>query len=229
MDFVSLLVQYLDKCRFLTLVGACFLFLIVIPNSALLSHSSGPSVDGSFRIYSREDVDRYIEFHATRSADGVVSGQTIFRNEAVTLPKIAESESQESQPFFFQADVDCLVINKGIAVMSGAITDSNSRPYIGRRVLVIAQDNGGTDDQSKRDRLTWGIYRSETHSWVASDSERPADEVDPSEWIATDSERPDDEGVVSNHEHLIGCQSFPISSFSFVNPNQGKGTVRVKP
>src|ERR1051325_809136 len=212
MDFVSLLVHYLDRGRFLTLVGACFLFLCMIPNSALLSHSSGSSVDGSFRIYSREEVDNYIEFLATRSVDGVVSGQTIFRNEAVPLPKICEIESQESQPFFFKADVDCLVINRGIAVMSGAITDSNSRPYIGRRVLVIAQDNGGTDDQSKKDRLTWGIYRSETHSWVASDSERPADEVDPSAWIATDSERPDDEGVVSNHEHLIGCQSFPISS-----------------
>ena len=40
---------------------------------------------------------------------------------------------------------------------------------------------------------------------------------------------PEDEGVVSNHEHLISCQSLPISSFSFVNPNQGKGTVRVRP
>jgi hypothetical protein len=229
MDFVSLLVHYLDRGRFLTLVGACFLFLCMIPNSALLSHSSGSSVDGSFRIYSREEIDNYIEFHATRSVDGVVSGQTIFRNEAVPLPKIGEIESQESQPVFFKADIDCLVINRGIAVMSGAITDSNSRPYIGRRVLVIAQDNGGTDDQSKKDRLTWGIYRSETHSWVASDSERPADEVDPSAWIATDSERPDDEGVVSNHEHLIGCQSFPISSYSFVNPSRGKGTVRVRP
>jgi len=229
MDFVSLLVQYIDTGRLLTLVGTCFLFLSMIPDSALLSDSTGTSVDGSFRIYSRDQIDRYVEFHATRSVDGVVSGQTIFRNEAVPLPKVAESESQESQPFFFKADVDCLVINKGIAVMSGAITDSNSRPYIGRRVLVVAQDNGGTDDQSKKDRLTWGIYRSETHSWVASDSERPADEVDPVAWIATDSERPDDEGVVFNHEHLIGCQSFPISSFSFVNPNQGKGTVRVRP
>jgi hypothetical protein len=229
MDFVSLLVQYLDRGRFLTLVGACFLFLSMIPDSALLSDSGGSSVDGSFRIYSREEIDRYIEFHATRSVDGVVSGQTIFKNEAVHLPKIAESESQESQPFFFKADVDCLVINKGIAVMSGAITDSNSRPYIGRRVLLVAQDNGGTDDQSKKDRLTWGIYRSETHSWVASDSERSADEVDPLAWIATDSERPDDQGVVANHEQLIGCQSFPISAFSFVNPNQGKGTVRVRP
>jgi hypothetical protein len=201
----------------------------VTPQSAFLSDSSSSTVDGSFRIYSREDTDCFIEFHATRTVDGLLSGQTIFRDEAIHSRSVAESESQESQPFFFKADVDCLVINKGIAVMSGAITDSNSRPYIGRRVLVVAQDNGGTDDQSKKDRLTWGIYRSETRSWVASDSERPADEVDPVAWIATDSERPDDEGVVSNHEHLIGCQSFPISSFSFVNPNQGKGTVRVKP
>jgi hypothetical protein len=208
------------------LVGTCFLFLSVATPSAFLSDSTGSSVDGSFRISSREDVDRSIEFHATRSTSGLVSGQTIFRDEAV---RPQNGEAPNSQPFFFKADVDCLVIDNGTAVMSGAITDSNSRPYIGRRVLVVAQDNGGTDDQSKKDRLTWGIYRSENQSWLASDAERSADENNQLTWLATDSERPDDEGVVSNHEHLIGCQSFPISSFSFVNPNQGKGTVRVKP
>lgn len=218
-----------NRRRLLTFVGTCFLFLSVAPQSAFLCDSTGSSVDGSFRISSREDVDRSIEFHAARSTGGLVSGETIFRDEAVRPQKVVDNESQGSQPFFFKADVDCLVIDKGTAVMSGAITDSNSRPYIGRRVLVVAQDNGGTDDQSKKDRLTWGIYRSDNQSWLASDSERAPDEVNQLTWIATDSERPDDEGVMSNRERLIGCQSFPVSSFSFVNPNQGKGTVRVRP
>ena len=226
---VSLLPQYTNLRRLLTLVATCFLFFGVASQSAFLSEPKGSSVDGNFRIYSREDTDRYIEFHATRSADGLVSGQTIFRDEAVPPPNVTESVSPESQPFFFKADVDCLVINKETAIMSGAITDSNSHPYIGRRVLVVAQDNGGTDDQSKKDRLTWGIYRSDNHSWVASDSERSPDEVDQLTWIASDSERPDDEGMVSKRAEIIGCQSFPLSSFSFVNPNQGKGTVRVRP
>jgi len=229
MKLFYILVQYLKRRRLLSFVGICFLFLCVTPQSAFLSDSSSSTVDGSFRIYSREDTDRYIEFHATRSADGLVSGQTIFRDEAVPPPNVTESASPESQPFFFKADVDCLVINKETAIMSGAITDSNSHPYIGRRVLVVAQDNGGTDDQSKKDRLTWGIYRSDNHSWVPSDSERSPDEVDQLTWIASDSERPDDEGMVSKRTEIIGCQSFPLSSFSFVNPNQGKGTVRVRP
>jgi len=214
--------------RLFIVFATCLIFLSITPRVALLFDSTGASVDGSFRISSL-DSDRYIEFHATRSVGGDVSGQTIFRDDAVRPHTTTDGESQESQPFFFKADVDCLVINKGTAVMSGSITDSNSRPYLGRRVLVVAQDNGGTDDQSKRDRLTWGIYRLYNQSWLPSDSERSADEVDPLAWIATDSERPDDQGVVSNHEQVIGCQSFPLSSFSFVNPSQGKGTVRVRP
>jgi hypothetical protein len=229
MKLVSLLLPTVHSRRLLTFVGSWFLLLSVTPNSALLSGSSGSSVDGSFRIYSHEDIDRYIEFHATRSVDGLVSGETIFRDEAVATSKVTENEPRESQPFFFKANVDCLVIDKGTAVMSGAITDSSSRPYIGRRVLVVAQDNGGTEDQSKKDRFTWGIYRSDTHLWVATDSERSPDEFSQLTWIASDSERQDDAGVVSNREQMIGCQSFPVSSFSFVNPNQGKGTVRVRP
>jgi len=223
------LAQHRHAWRLLMLLGTCLLFLGLTPQSAFVCDSNGSSVDGSFRILSRDDVERYIEFHATRSVAGDVSGQTIFRDDAVRSPTTTDGESQESQTFFFKADVDCLVINKGTAVMSGAITDSNSRPYIGRRVLVVAQDNGGTEDQSKKDRLTWGIYRLDNQSWLPSDAERSADEVDPLAWIATDSERPDDQGVVSNREHVISCQSFPLSSFSFVNPNQGKGTVRVRP
>ena len=226
---VCSLVQRRSTWRLLTLVAACLLVFSLTPQSAFLCDSSGSSVDGSFLIFSHDEVDRYIEFHATRRLDGEVSGQTIFRDDAVRPHTTTDGDSQESQTFFFKADVDCLVINKGTAVMSGAITDSSSRPYIGRRVLVVAQDNGGTDDKLKKDRLTWGIYRLDNHSWLPSDSERSADEVDPLAWIASDSERPEDEGVVSNREHIIGCQSFPISSFSFVNPNQGKGTVRVRP
>jgi hypothetical protein len=48
-------------------------------------------------------------------------------------------------------------------------------------------------------------------------------------WIVSDSERSDDVGVISSQEKVVGCQSFPLSSFSFVNPKQGQGTVRVRP
>jgi hypothetical protein len=215
--------------RLLMLVTTLLLFFTVAPQSAFVHDTSGSSVDGSFRILSHDEGDRYIEFHATRGLDGEVSGQTIFREDTAPPQTTTDGQSQESQTFFFKADLDCLVINKGTAVMSGAIVDSTSRPYIGRRILVVAQDNGGTDDKTKKDRLTWGIYHLNNRTWLPSDSERSADEVNPMSWIATDSERPGDEGVVSNREQVIGCQSFPLASFSFVNPNQGKGTVRVRP
>src|SRR5690242_8112829 len=125
-----LLAQQRNGRRFLIFLGTCLLFFSATPQSAFVCDSSGSSVDGSFRISSHDDADRYIEFHAIRSVDGQVSGETIFRDGAVRANPAEGADSKEAQTFFFKADVDCLVINKGTAVMSGSITDSNSRPYI---------------------------------------------------------------------------------------------------
>jgi hypothetical protein len=206
------------------------LFSFAAP-SALVSDTAGSAVDGIFQIESEKGPIRHIEFHARRSPDGTVSGETTFRDDAVVSTGNAKNpeSTAASTSFFFKADFDCLVINKNKAVMSGAITESSSRRYVGQRVLVVAQDNGGATDSSKTDRLTWGVYHSDKKWWVPSDSERPADEISQLSWIATDSERPDDEGVPSDKEQIVGCQSFPLTSFSFINAKQGHGNVRVRP
>ena len=213
-----------------TFVAILFVLSSFAPTAAVFSETAGSTVDGRFQIES-EGPTRLIEFHATRSIDGRVSGEAIFRDDSVVnVEKPSEAVSSDAaQSFFLKADFDCLVINKNKAVMSGSITDSSSRHYVGRRVLVVAQDNGGATDSSKTDRLTWGIYLSDKKWWVASDSERPADEVSQLSWIASDSERADDEGVPSDKEQIVGCQSFPLSSFSFINAKQGHGRVRVRP
>jgi hypothetical protein len=217
--------------RFATFVAICFSLFSFSPPSALVSDTAGPSVDGNFEIESEEGPTRHIEFHARRGLDGTVSGETTFRDDVVVgTEKVKNAESTEASKFFFlKADFDCLVISKNKAVMSGAITESSSQTYVGRRVLVIAQDNGGATDSAQTDRLTWGVYHSAKKQWLASDMERPADEVSQLFWIASDFERPDDEGVPSDLEQIIGCQSFPLSSFSFTNPKLVHGSVRVRP
>lgn len=48
-------------------------------------------------------------------------------------------------------------------------------------------------------------------------------------WLATDAERPDDVGIPSNQSKVIGCGTFPLSSYSFADIAHGGGNVQVKP
>ena len=201
-------------------------------NAALVSNLGYSSVDGSFQVDLHEGATRHLEFHALRDPDGRVTGETTFKDNLASSKFVESSnevDSGPSQPLFFKAVFDCLVIDRNKAVMSGEITESSSRSYIGRRIVVVTQENGGAEDPSKTDRLTWGVYRSDKKTWLVSDSERSADEISPLSWIASDSERLDDEGVPSDKEQRIGCQSFPLSAFSFINPKQGHGSVHIRP
>lgn len=209
----------------------CLLIILgFVPALAFAPGTEGPRVVGNFEFVSDKGITRHIEFQATRGQDGMIAGEVIFRDDpAVNVEKSSEKPAEESdQSFFFKADFDCLVINDNKAIMGGAITESSSQLYIGRRILVVAQDNGGAKDAVRKDRLTWGVYRAEQRQWATSDAERPDDQSTQLSWIASDSERPEDEGVRSDKDQVIGCQSFPLSSFSFLNGNQIHGTVLVK-
>ncbi len=208
-----------------------FVLIGFAPALAFVSETGGPFVVGNFQLISGKGITRHIQFQATRNQDDGAAGEVIFRDDpAINIEKPSEKPPDESgQPFFFKAEIDCLVINENKAIMSGAITESSSPPYVGRRVLVVAQDNGGAKDPARRDRLTWGIYRVGKNQWATSDAERPDDQSSQLSWIATDSERPEDEGVSSDKDQVIGCQSFPLSSFSFLSGNQIRGTVLVRP
>lgn len=213
------------------LIALCVLVTAGLgPVSAAIS-TPAPNVVGNFQLVSDQGVTRHIEFQATRSSDGRVAGEVVFRDEAPANVEKASGEAtgESEQPFFFKAAIDCLVINEHKAIMSGSISESSSKSYIGRRILVVAQDNGGASDPAKRDRVTWGIYRADRKEWAASDAERPDEQSNQLTWIATDSERLDDEGVSSDKEKVIGCKTFPLSAFSFFTGNQIRGTAVVKP
>ena len=48
-------------------------------------------------------------------------------------------------------------------------------------------------------------------------------------WTAKDFERPDDLGIPSNPSKVIRCESFPLSSYSFVDVKHGGGNIQVRP
>lgn len=201
---------------------------LVLPVS-IFADSSGPSASGKFEIVSDDGPVRSIEFSATSDANGKTSGEVMFRDtEPVKTHTEQNSTEEAATPFFLKAEFDCLTVQDNRAVMVGNVIESSVPQYVGRRFLLVAQDSG--DDPKAKDRLTWGLYRPSRKAWAALDSERSSDEEPaPGAWVATDSERPDEPGISSNKEELIGCQTFPVSSFSFVDTKHGRGSVQVRP
>lgn len=128
-----------------------------------------------------------------------------------------------------RARFDCLKITGNRAVVSGIIFDSNVLAAIGLRVLLVVEDNDEGVNQPTTDKLTRGVYQNPAGGWTPKDAERDDDNGASLTWLATDAERSDDVGIPSNQSKVVGCQSFPLSSYSFVDIAHGGGNVQVKP
>jgi hypothetical protein len=214
---------------------ACLLALSLLalaPEHRSAAENDGPSASGSFQIATDDGPTKYIEFYAKIEKNGSTTGETIFQDRPSGTDQKADggdrSSTDSSPAFFAKAEFDCLSVNGKRAVMSGSVTESSSAQYIGRRLLLFVQDGDGFNPPRK-DRLTFGIYRQTARGWLAVDSERPDEQGGPVAWIAQDSERPEDEPVLSPKSEMIGCHSFPISSFSFIDAKHGRGSIKVNP
>ena len=62
---------------------------------------------------------------------------------------------------------------------------------------------------------------------LTTDVERP-DDPGGATWIATDAELADDIGMLYQESKEIGCHSFPLSAFSFVDSRHGRGNTQVR-
>jgi hypothetical protein len=130
---------------------------------------------------------------------------------------------------FVTAEFDCLQIKGNTAVMSGVITQSNSLNAIGQRVLLVVQDDGEGINSPSPDKLTWGVYQQTPQSWIPRDAELETDPGVGLVWLAKDAERSDDIGVPSNRSTVVGCQSFPLSSYALIDVQHGFGNIQVRP
>lgn len=209
-------------------------FLVLFLSSLTLpvltvADGDGLSANGRFQLSLGNGQTREIQFNAQSTRDGSTTGEIIFRDgQKVLDPKSPDdtTASEAAPPFYAKAVCDCLMV-KGIeAVLSGTISEASAENYIGRRVLLVVQD-GDSLTPPLRDKLTYGFYRTSVKGWVASDGER-ADEQGPAPtWVATDAERPDDVGILSQKSEEVTCESFPISSHTFIDARQGKGKIQV--
>jgi len=192
------------------------------------ANSDGPSAFGSFQVSVDNGTSREISFHAASAGDGSTTGEITFRDlsKAPTQKAVSDQALLAEPPFYAKAACDCLKINGVEAMLSGTVIESNRENYVGRRMLLVVQD-GDSLVPALRDKLTWGFYRSTAKNWVATDAERP-EEGPATTWVATDAERPDDAGVLSQKGDQVNCESFPLSSYTFVGAKYGRGKIEVR-
>jgi hypothetical protein len=194
-------------------LAALLLASFVVPSLTSAAHD-GPSASGNFQFTLDEDGQaRNLEFHARVQNNGRTVGEMTFVDpSAVSVPDPDDPGAIANTGAVVTAKFDCLQITGHRAVMSGVISQSNIAAAIGLRVLLVVEDNGEGVNISTPDKLTWGVYQPATGNWIPRDAERD-----------------DDVGVPSNQSRVIGCQSFPLSSYTFVDVKHGGGNVQVQP
>ncbi|MGH9874826.1 MAG: hypothetical protein ACRD9S_20415 [Pyrinomonadaceae bacterium] len=202
-------------------VGALFCVLTSPPAKA---DNNGPSASGDFHFTLEDGIERSVEFNARIHQNGSSSGQMTFID-----PGDLEDINASHPSSYVRVGFDCLTINNNRAVMSGVINESNVGNLIGHRVLLVVEDDGEGINAESHDKLTWGIYEPVNRNWIPQDAEVPGDSGWLLNWIATDFERTDDVGIPARGSDVIGCQSFSLSSYSFIDIAHGQGNIQVRP
>jgi hypothetical protein len=204
------------------------LSILILPVAGV-ADGEGPSAQGSFQISLENGQSRDIQFDARVATDGSTTGEITFRDEGLGGPPSKATEDVDagevSSPFYAKATCDCLIVKGVEAALSGTVTESSRKNYVGRRVVIVVQD-GDSLTPPLRDKLSFGFYRTPPSVVGATDGERP-DEQSPTTWVATDAERPDDTGIIPQKSQEVSCTSFPISSFDFIGAKQGKGKIQI--
>jgi hypothetical protein len=211
-------------------LATLILFNYAVP-SPTNAAKSGPSANGDFWFSAGDGVTRYIKFNAKVNPDGTSKGEMTYIDPTATAESDLDNpdgSSNGSPGVTIRIEFDCLVVDGNKAVMSGVIVESSFPNSIGQRVLLTVEDNDEGRPAPAPDRLTWGVYKKSIGGWVPSDAERDSDPpVDA--WDVKDYEREDDVGYRSDRNTAIGCQSFPLSSYAFLNVEHGGGNIQVKP
>ena len=209
----------------------CVIFIGGIGSAAHAPDNAGPSANGTFQFTVGDGSVRYVSFNARLLKDNRVTGEMTY-TEPSALPEVDTDSTDTASTtggLSVKASFDCLVINGNRAVMSGVIVESNIGAALGRRVLLVVEDNEQGINASDLDKLSWGVYKPLNQNWTPADAELENDLGASLRWTATDAERLDDVGIPSHSDPTIRCQSFPISSYAFVDVQHGAGNIQVKP
>jgi hypothetical protein len=208
---------------------ALFLSCFVAPRS-----TAAQSADGSVKFSLDDDLSKNLDFTAVTNRDGSATGRMSFSGPAEFPDQDVDGTgkggfSGRIENLQIDAEFDGLVVDRNRAVMSGTVVGSTLSDYIGQRVLLVVEDNGLGIEDKAADKLTWGVYKPAETGWIPEDAEVKGDRGWSMTWLATDAERRDDKGVQITRDWSLTTQTFPVSSYDFVEPSSGAGDIIVKP
>jgi hypothetical protein len=217
-------------------VSRFFVFGVCLVLTATLSaQNNGPSAQGDF-AFATGGLAWAIQFDARLQNKGATQGQITIVGSIDVPDQDVDGEGNGGSIGVAQVsmtvEVDCLRIAGKRAAIGGIVEDASNENYIGRRGLLIIEDNG-EGSKASLDRFTWGLYGNEGIQWVATDAELVFDAGAGLSWFATDAERDDDIGRPSHGSSEITCQSFSLAAYDSDNELQaiphGGGNLQVKP
>ena len=206
------------------LVVATLVFALVSQHASG-ALENGPSATGGFHFAMEDGNTRFLQFQARLHGDTARGSMNFTDPSAIPDGEDAQGTTGAQ----ITADFDCMRVEGNRAIMGGAISSSNIAAAIGHRVLLVVEDNGEGINASAPDKLTWGVYGLAATGWVPKDSERDDDNGFFINWIATDAERSDDTGIPFTRNTNVGCQTFPLASYSFTDIGHGNGNLQVRP
>jgi hypothetical protein len=208
-----------------SIIGVCIMALLLVClalPSLVSAGAADSSATGSLKFALEDGETRFVEFNAKQS-DGQTVGEMTFSDPAAVPVEDPDNTEKPASPgVLVRAKFDCMSVADNRAVMSGEIFESNVPANIGLRVLLVIEDNG-----AEKDRLTWGVFQ-QPGKWVPTDAEVDDDKGASLTWWATDFERKEDVGVASNVSKVLGCQSFPLSSFDFPEIKASGGDLQIQ-
>lgn len=208
-----------------SIIGAFTIALLIVCVALpglVFADAEGTTATGSFKFVMDDGATRFVEFNAKEGADGQGFGDMTF-NDPVAIP-VEDPDNPEKTPegVLVKAKFDCMRSFENRAVMGGEIVESNVASAIGRRVLLVIEDNG-----LDKDRLTWGVYQLPAKGWTPVDAENPDDKGASLTWWATDFEQKDDKGFQMPLDQMVRCESFPLSGYDFPEIKESGGDLQI--
>jgi hypothetical protein len=227
-------VSFLKSSTMKSIICASIFALALLPGFQTSPMTAlAQTSDGSFRYTLEDGLTKAIEFSARDNGDGSASGRITFSGPAEFPEQDVDADgnggfSGRLEDLQITAEIDGMAVERNRAVMSGVVTGSTLSDYIGQRVLLVVEDNGDGIARSG-DKFSWGLYKPGDIRWIPSDAELREDNGWSLTWIATDAELRDDEGIQITRDWSRNCQSFPLSSYDFVEVTDGEGNIQVQP
>ena len=218
------------------LVATLALSLLIFSTSRQSSARSQQYAEGKFSFTTEDDVTRYVEFSAAGDGSGKGAGRMTYNDTSL----IPDDDGDDAPPpqrgetpteFYMTAEFDAMTVEKNRAIMSGVVTESSHKTYVGRWVQLVAEDNA--ENRELTDRLSWTFCRPAATGWVPSDYEVKGDRGAYLSWWATDYERKDDVGAPSrpaaDSEPTKGCPLYTLSAYDYLSPDKWEGDIVVRP